>query len=124
MSHFDTITRAPDGFSVVASTPNTPAAAFEDLDRRICGVQFHPEVKHTPNGQDILEHFLYDVAGCLPEWTPAIVIEEQVATIRAQVGDRKVLCGLSGGVDSAVAAALVHKADRSISSRACSSTPA
>ena len=79
MSHFDTITRAPDGFSVVASTPNTPAAAFEDLDRRICGVQFHPEVKHTPRGQDILQHFLYDVAGCAPEWTPASVIEEQVA---------------------------------------------
>ncbi len=110
MSHFDTITRAPEGFSVVASTPNTPAAAFEDLDRRICGVQYHPEVKHTPHGQDVLQHFLYNVAGCLPEWTPANVIEEQVAKIREQVGDRKVLCGLSGGVDSAVAAALVYKA--------------
>jgi GMP synthase (glutamine-hydrolysing) len=110
MSHFDTITRAPDGFAVVASTPNTPAAAFEDLDRQICGVQFHPEVKHTPRGQDILQHFLYNVAGCLPEWTPASVIEEQVAAIRAQVGEKKVLCALSGGVDSAVAAALVHKA--------------
>ncbi|MBA2609689.1 MAG: glutamine-hydrolyzing GMP synthase [Actinobacteria bacterium] len=110
MSHFDTITRAPDGFSGVASTPSTPVAAFEDLDRRICGVQFHPEVKHTARGQDILQHFLYNVAGCAPEWTPASVIEEQVAAIRAQVGDKKVLCGLSGGVDSAVAAALVHKA--------------
>ena len=110
MSHFDTITRAPEGFSVVASTPNTPAAAFEDLDRRICGVQFHPEVKHTPRGQDILQHFLYNVAGWAPEWTPANVIEEQVARIREQVGDKKVLCGLSGGVDSAVAAALVYKA--------------
>jgi GMP synthase (glutamine-hydrolysing) len=110
MSHFDTITRAPEGFNVVASTANTPAAAFEDLDRRICGVQFHPEVKHTPHGQDVLQHFLYNVAGCLPEWTPANVIEEQVAKIREQVGDKKVLCGLSGGVDSAVAAAIVHKA--------------
>jgi GMP synthase (glutamine-hydrolysing) len=110
MSHFDTITRAPDGFASVASTTSTPVAVLEDLDRRICGVQFHPEVKHTPRGQDILQHFLYDVAGCAPEWTPASVIEEQVAAIRAQVGDKKVLCGLSGGVDSAVAAALVHKA--------------
>jgi GMP synthase (glutamine-hydrolysing) len=110
MSHFDTITRAPDGFAAVASTAATPVAAFEDLDRRMCGVQFHPEVKHTHRGQEILQHFLYDVAGCAPEWTPANVIEEQVAAIRQQVGDKKVLCGLSGGVDSAVAAALVYKA--------------
>ncbi len=110
MSHFDTITRAPDGFAAIASTASTPVAVLEDLDRRICGVQFHPEVKHTPRGQDILQHFLYAVANCAPEWTPASVIEEQVAAIRAQVGDRRVLCGLSGGVDSAVAAALVHKA--------------
>ena len=110
MSHFDTITRAPEGFTPVASTPATPVAALEDLDRRICGVQFHPEVKHTPRGQDILQHFLYNVAGCLPEWTATSFIEEQVAAIRAQVGDKHVLCGLSGGVDSAVAAALVHKA--------------
>jgi GMP synthase (glutamine-hydrolysing) len=110
MSHFDTITRAPDGFTAAGSTPSTPVAVLEDLDRRICGVQFHPEVKHTPRGQDILQHFLYDIAGCAPEWTAASVIEEQVAAIRAQVGDAKVLCGLSGGVDSAVAAALVHKA--------------
>ena len=110
MSHFDTITRAPDGFTAAGSTPSTPVAVLEDLDRRICGVQFHPEVKHTPRGQDILQHFLYDIAACAPEWTAASVIEEQVEAIRAQVGDAKVLCGLSGGVDSAVAAALVHKA--------------
>jgi GMP synthase (glutamine-hydrolysing) len=110
MSHFDTITRAPEGFAALASTPSTPVAVLEDMDRRICGVQFHPEVKHTPRGQDILQHFLYNVAGCLPEWTATSVIEEQVAAIRAQVGDKRVLCGLSGGVDSAVAAALVHKA--------------
>ncbi len=110
MSHFDTITRAPDGFTSVASTPSTPVAVLEDLDRRICGVQFHPEVKHTPRGQVVLQQFLYNVADCAPEWTPASVIEEQVAAIRAQVGDAKVLCGLSGGVDSAVAAALVYKA--------------
>ncbi len=110
MSHFDTITRAPDGFAAIGSTPSTPVAVLEDLDRRICGVQFHPEVKHTPRGQDILQHFLYDVAGCAPEWTPASVIEEQVALIRERVGEKKVLCALSGGVDSAVAAALVHKA--------------
>jgi len=110
MSHFDTITRAPDGFRVVASTPDTPAAAFESTERGIYGVQFHPEVVHTPLGQDLLKHFLYDAAGCRPTWTMSSVIETQVEAIRAQVGGGRAICGLSGGVDSAVAAALVHKA--------------
>ena len=110
MSHFDSIVTAPPGFSSLASTPGAPVAALENVERRICGVQFHPEVVHTERGQEILKRFLYDVAGLRPEWTPASVIEEQVEAVRAQVGDARVLCGLSGGVDSAVAAALVHKA--------------
>ncbi len=110
MSHFDTITRAPLGFRVFASTPDTPAAAFGDAERRIMGVQFHPEVAHTERGQDMLEAFLFTVAGCRPSWTHVSIIDDAVAEIRAQVGDERVICGLSGGVDSAVAAALVHKA--------------
>jgi GMP synthase (glutamine-hydrolysing) len=110
MSHFDTITEAPAGARVFASTPDTPAAAFGDPDRRIYGVQFHPEVAHSEHGQDILKTFLHEVAGCRPTWTNVSIIEEAVAEIRAQVGGERVLCGLSGGVDSAVAAALVHKA--------------
>jgi GMP synthase (glutamine-hydrolysing) len=110
MSHFDTITRAPEGFRVVASTPDTPAAAFESADRGLYGVQFHPEVVHTQMGQELLKHFLYDACGCRPTWTMSSVIETQVEAIRAQVGDGRAICGLSGGVDSAVAAALVHKA--------------
>jgi GMP synthase (glutamine-hydrolysing) len=110
MSHFDTITRAPDGYRVLASTPDTPAAAFEQRDAAMFGVQFHPEVVHTPHGQEMLKRFLYDACGCLPTWTMTSIIETQVDAIRAQVGDERVLCGLSGGVDSAVAAALVHKA--------------
>ena len=110
MSHFDTITRAPEGFRVVASTPDTPAAAFESTERGLYGVQFHPEVVHTQTGQDLLKHFLYEACGCRPTWTMSSVIETQVEAIRAQVGDGRAICGLSGGVDSAVAAALVHKA--------------
>ena len=110
MSHGDCVTEAPEGFMVTAQTPGTPVAAFEDLAGRRAGVQFHPEVAHTPAGQRVLEHFLYDVAGIEPDWTHAGIIEEQVAAIRAQVGDKQVICGLSGGVDSAVAAALVHRA--------------
>jgi GMP synthase (glutamine-hydrolysing) len=110
MSHFDTITHAPAGFSVTASTSDTPAAAFEDRDRKLYAVQFHPEVVHTPHGMEMLKHFLYDVCGCLPTWTMTSVIESSVEAVRAQVGGERVICGLSGGVDSAVAAALVHKA--------------
>jgi GMP synthase (glutamine-hydrolysing) len=110
MSHFDSITKAPDGFSVTATTDQVPVAALENVDRSIYGVQFHPEVAHTPRGQQILKHFLFDVCGCRPTWTMSSIIEQSVDAIRAQVRDEKVLCGLSGGVDSAVAAALVYKA--------------
>ncbi len=110
MSHGDCVTEAPAGFGVTATTPGAPVAAFEDLAGRRAGVQFHPEVAHTPDGQRMLEHFLYDIAGVEPTWTNANIIADQVAAIRAQVGDKQVICGLSGGVDSAVAAALVHRA--------------
>jgi GMP synthase (glutamine-hydrolysing) len=110
MSHGDAVTAAPDGFRVVARTDHTPVAAFEDADRLLAGVQFHPEVLHSEHGQAVLEHFLYEIAGVTPSWTTANVIEDQVATIRAQVGDKRAICGLSGGVDSAVAAALVQRA--------------
>ncbi len=95
---------------MTASSPGAPVAAFEDLTHRLAGVQFHPEVAHTPHGQRILERFLHDVANVPAAWTPASIIEDQVAAIRAQVGSARVICGLSGGVDSAVAAALVHRA--------------
>jgi GMP synthase (glutamine-hydrolysing) len=110
MGHRDSVTAAPPGARVTASSPTTPIAAFEDTERDLYAVQFHPEVVHTPQGQRIIESFLYDVAGAAPAWTPAAVIEEQVERIRAQVGSERVICGLSGGVDSAVAALLVHKA--------------
>jgi GMP synthase (glutamine-hydrolysing) len=110
MSHFDSISTAPDGFTVTASTPGAPVAAMENVERRIHAVQFHPEVVHTPHGQHVLEHFLYQVCGCPPSWTMGSVIDIQVAAVREQVGDARVICALSGGVDSAVAAALVHKA--------------
>jgi GMP synthase (glutamine-hydrolysing) len=110
MSHRDSVSAAPTGASVVAGSPSTPIAAFEDPDRALYGVQFHPEVVHTPHGTDLLKNFLYSVANAPPAWTPAAVIEEQVERIRAEVGVERVLCALSGGVDSAVAALLVHKA--------------
>jgi GMP synthase (glutamine-hydrolysing) len=110
MSHGDCVTAAPPGFEVTAHSAGAPVAAFEEAAGRRAGVQFHPEVAHTPAGQRVLEHFLYDVAGIEPTWTNAGIIEDQVAAIRAQVGDKQVICGLSGGVDSAVAAALVHRA--------------
>ncbi len=110
MSHADAITRVPDGFEATARCPDAPIAAFHDAARAIHGVQFHPEVVHTERGRDLLERFLYDVCHCLPLWTHTSIIESQVEAVRAQVGSSPVLCALSGGVDSAVAAALVHKA--------------
>jgi GMP synthase (glutamine-hydrolysing) len=110
MSHGDSVTRAPEGFQVSASTDGAPVAAMEARDRSLAGVQFHPEVLHSEHGQRVLEHFLYDVAGLEPSWTTEGVIDDQIARIREQVGDGLVVCGLSGGVDSAVAAALVQRA--------------
>jgi GMP synthase (glutamine-hydrolysing) len=109
MSHGDSIVAAPTGFRVTASSA-APVAALEDAERAIYGVQFHPEVIHTPRGMEMLKAFLYDVCGARPTWTRVSIIEQAVEAIRAQVGDGAVICGLSGGVDSAVAAALVHKA--------------
>ena len=110
MSHGVAVTGAPEGFRVLASTAAAPVAAFEAPDRRLFGVQWHPEVRHTPLGQSTLENFLYRGAGIAPDWNPGSVITEQVAAIRAQVGSGRVICGLSGGVDSSVAAALVQRA--------------
>ena len=110
MSHRDSVTAPPKGARVVGESPSTPVAAFEEPGRKLYGVQFHPEVVHTPHGQDLLKNFLYEVSGAPPTWTPAAVIEEQVERVRVQVGSARVLCALSGGVDSAVAALLVHKA--------------
>ena len=110
MSHGDAVSHAPDGFSVTATTAGTPIAAFENVSRRLAGVQYHPEVVHSQFGQEVLRRFLHDVAGIAPDWTPAEILQEQVDAIRAVVGEEKVICGLSGGVDSAVAAALVHRA--------------
>ncbi|MFN8039431.1 MAG: glutamine-hydrolyzing GMP synthase [Acidimicrobiales bacterium] len=110
MSHFDSIMAPPEGFTITATTAQTPSAAFEHRERGLYGVQFHPEVVHTPHGQEILKHFLYEACGCRPTWTMSSIIEEQVEAVRQQVGSGRVICGLSGGVDSSVAAALVHKA--------------
>ncbi|MEU5213495.1 glutamine-hydrolyzing GMP synthase [Streptomyces sp. NPDC020742] len=110
MSHGDACSAAPEGFTVTASTDVVPVAAFENDEKRLYGVQYHPEVMHSTHGQQVLEHFLYRGAGIEPNWTTHSVVEEQVAAIRAQVGTKRAICGLSGGVDSAVAAALVQKA--------------
>jgi GMP synthase (glutamine-hydrolysing) len=110
MSHFDAITQVPPGFVATASTADAPVAALESPERKIWGVQYHPEVSHTPHGQEVIRQFLVQLAGCRPTWTMSSIIEQQVAAVRAQVGDGRVICALSGGVDSAVAAALVHKA--------------
>jgi GMP synthase (glutamine-hydrolysing) len=110
MSHADTVTLAPPGFQVTARTQSTPVAAMEDPERRLFGVQFHPEVAHTSRGLEIMKRFLYDACELLPEWTPANVIERAVERIRHRVGEGHAVCALSGGVDSAVAALLVYKA--------------
>ncbi|HEV2766659.1 MAG TPA: glutamine-hydrolyzing GMP synthase [Acidimicrobiales bacterium] len=110
MSHFDSIVSPPEGFTATGRTPEAPVAVLESPERAIYGVQFHPEVAHTPRGQELLKSFLYDVCGARPTWTMTSIIESQVEAVRAQVGRERVICGLSGGVDSAVAAALVHKA--------------
>jgi GMP synthase (glutamine-hydrolysing) len=110
MSHGDQVMQAPAGFEVLASTDTTPVAAFANSEKKIYGVQWHPEVKHSQFGQNVLENFLHNAAGIAATWNSGNVIAEQVEKIRAQVGDDRVICGLSGGVDSAVAAALVHKA--------------
>jgi GMP synthase (glutamine-hydrolysing) len=111
MSHGDSVTAAPEGFTVLASSEVTPVAAFENLERQLAGVQWHPEVMHTQHGQKVLEHFLHQIAGCRPTWTMVNIVEEQIERIREQIGDTgRAICGLSGGVDSAVAAALVQRA--------------
>jgi GMP synthase (glutamine-hydrolysing) len=110
MSHADSITEVPAGFVASATTPESPVAALDDTDRRIHGVQFHPEVVHTERGQELLERFLFDVCGARPSWTHTNIITSAVEQVREQVGAARVLCALSGGVDSAVAAALVHRA--------------
>ena len=110
MSHGDAVTRAPVGFRVTARTEQIPIAAMEDPERGLFAVQFHPEVTHTPRGQDVLKRFLYDGCGLLPDWTPVNIVDDAVERIRDQVGSAEVLCALSGGVDSAVAALLVHRA--------------
>ncbi len=110
MSHGDAVQAAPEGFEVTASTSETPVAAFEDRSRKLFGLQWHPEVGHSQFGQDALKNFLYKGAGLEPSWTAGSIIDEQVEAIRKQVGDAQVICALSGGVDSSVAAALVHKA--------------
>jgi GMP synthase (glutamine-hydrolysing) len=110
MSHGDAVTQAPEGFRVTAYTDQIPIAAMEDPERGLFAVQFHPEVSHTPRGQDVLKRFLYDGCGLLPDWTPVNIVEDAVDRIRRQVGGAEVLCALSGGVDSSVAALLVYRA--------------
>ena len=110
MSHGDRITRMPEGFVALAKSGNSPYAAMGDFKRKYFAVQFHPEVHHTPNGTEVLKHFVIEICGAKPDWTPASIIEESVNRIRAQVGSERVLAAVSGGVDSSVAAALVHKA--------------
>ena len=110
MSHRDSVFEAPEDFEAVASTPGSPVAALESPSRGLYGIQFHPEVVHTPFGTEVLDRFLREVAGCEEAWSPASIVAEQVESVREQVGDSKVICGLSGGVDSSVAARLVFEA--------------
>ncbi len=110
MSHGDAVTAAPDGFDVVATSDGAPVAGFEDRGRRLAGVQYHPEVMHTPHGQLVLSRFLHEFAGIDSTWTPANIADALIEQVRSQIGDGRAICGLSGGVDSAVAAALVQRA--------------
>jgi GMP synthase (glutamine-hydrolysing) len=110
MSHKDSVVKIPPGFGIIASTYNLPIAGMEEPEKKIYGIQFHPEVMHTPSGMDILKNFLFDICGCSPTWTMISIIEKQIEEIKEKVKDGKVICGLSGGVDSSVAAVLVNKA--------------
>lgn len=110
MSHGDKVTEMPEGFVITASTPSCPIAAMACEEKQFYGVQFHPEVTHTAQGKRMLERFVVEMAGCAKLWTPARIIEDAIERVRAQVGDRQILLGLSGGVDSSVVAALLHKA--------------
>jgi GMP synthase (glutamine-hydrolysing) len=110
MSHFDAVTEVPDGFTATAATANAPVAVLESKSRRIWGVQYHPEVAHTDGGTELMGRFLFDLAGCRPSWTMDSIIDASLDAIRSQIGPGRAICGLSGGVDSAVAAALVHRA--------------
>ncbi|WP_016690952.1 glutamine-hydrolyzing GMP synthase, partial [Rhodococcus rhodochrous] len=110
MSHGDGVTEAPEGFEVTATSAGAPVAAFEDRARRLAGVQYHPEVLHSPHGQQVLSRFLHDIAGIPGDWTAANIADALVEQVREQIGDGRAICGLSGGVDSAVAAALVQRA--------------
>ncbi|MGW1676908.1 glutamine-hydrolyzing GMP synthase [Saccharopolyspora sp. NPDC002376] len=110
MSHGDSVSEAPAGFNVTASTKDTPVAAFESVERQLAGVQYHPEVVHSPHGQEVLRRFLHEIAQVRPQWTTSSIVDDTVAAIREQIGDRRAICALSGGVDSAVAAALVQRA--------------
>ncbi|MFD7077417.1 glutamine-hydrolyzing GMP synthase [Nocardioides sp. NPDC059952] len=110
MSHGDSVSEAPEGFTVLASTADTPVAAFENVEKQLAGVQWHPEVLHSEHGQKVLEHFLWDIAGARQTWTIGNIAEDQIERVREQIGDHRAICALSGGVDSAVAAAIVAKA--------------
>ncbi|TRZ85812.1 MAG: glutamine-hydrolyzing GMP synthase [Streptomycetaceae bacterium] len=110
MSHGDAVTQAPQGFTVCAATKDTAISAFENESGQLAGVQFHPEVLHSENGQEVLRHWIVDIAGCQPTWTTSNIAETEIAKVKQLVGNKRVICGLSGGVDSAVAAAIVQKA--------------
>src|SRR5690606_18483518 len=110
MSHGDAVTDAPEGFEVTGTTVGAPVAAFENRARRLAGVQYHPEVLHSPHGQQVLSRFLHEMAGIKPDWTPANIADAMIERVREQIGDAHAICALSGGVDSAVAGALVQRA--------------
>ena len=110
MSHGDRVESLPDGFAITGRSPNSPLAAMEDHERKYYGVQFHPEVTHTPQGQEMINRFVRDICGCPGDWTPGNIVADAIANVRETVGDGQVLLGLSGGVDSSVVAALLHEA--------------